>query len=93
MYRAEWTLPISSSELTKTTGASGRLVAELVERSQREHELDEPALHVVGAGAVEPAVLPVSHAARGSERPDGVHVPDDQLVRAGLVRTRGRAKR
>ena len=55
---------------------------ELVQRTQREHDLDQPALHVGGARAEQQTVLAVyRHPRERAHRPHRVHVPDQKLVR------------
>ena len=67
-------------------GRHGRSEPELVERSKGEHDLHQAALHVGHARAEQLAVaLADRHLGQRPDRPDGVHVADEQLVRLTTV--------
>jgi hypothetical protein len=64
-------------------GRHVRLDAVLREGAESEHDLDEAALHVVHARTADDAVLgPEADLLDASERPDGVGMPDEELVRS-----------
>ena len=86
-------LPISSSEVSRTTTDRGRK-AQGLEGPDRELDEHDAGLHVEDAGTVGLAVLdPKGHAGQRADGPDGVEVAKNEEGRGQVVRPANRASR
>ena len=80
-------LPISSSLLINTNGATCRLQFKVMDSLQCEQHLGESGFHVVDAGVGHHVVTYVRHGFQRAQRPDGIAMPDQHLLRSLITGT------